>query len=240
MTVTACSRDTDNKPVASDTPSGASTSPPASAANERDRALVRIVDAVPGAPIDVTADQETVATKVTYSTVTPYKEVSASANDFAVKMDGAPEGPIVAENSESIMGGRHYSLVAFPGKENDRAAVKVITDDIAQPADGKARVRVINATPDVEQLDIVAQGGTDILFDDVDFREASGYKDIDPTTTRGLELRSEDGKRVLAKPAVTLEAGRNYTIVVAGKTQGGPPLKAIVIEDRVVDQANTN
>jgi Domain of unknown function (DUF4397) len=137
------------------------------------------------------------------------------------------------------MGGRHYTVVAFPGNENDMAAVKVINDDIQQPSEGKARLRVINAAPDTPQIDIVTTKDKDTLFDDVDFREASSYKEVEPTTGI-IELRSEDGKRVLAQPKVTLEPGRSYTVVVAGKATGSPRLRAIVIEDRVMDQANTN
>lgn len=239
MTIGACSRDADKKPVASDTPSGASTSPPAAAANARDNALVRVVDAIPDPAIDVVAEQTAIATTVTYPTVTPYKEVPASADDFAIKIAGQPDSPVLAENSEAIMSGRHYSLVAFPGKDGDRAAVKVIMDDIATPADGKARVRVINATPDTEQVDVVAKRGEETLFDDIDFREASGYKEVDPAIGM-IEVRDKDGKRVLATPTVTLEAGRNYTIVVTGKAEGSPRLRAQVIEDRVVGQADTN
>jgi len=235
VTLGACSREADNKPVASATPSGESTAPPAAAASEREHALVRIVDAIPGPPIDVIADQTPIATRVAYSTVTPYEEVPASADEFAIKTTDQPKGTVLANNSEMIVGGRHYSLVAFPGKDDDRADVKMITDDIAEPEAGKARIRVINATPDVDQIDIVAKGSTDAMFDDVAFREASGYKDIDPAVS-GLELRAEDGKRVLAQPAVTFEAGRNYTIVVAGKTEGSPRLRAIVIEDRLMSQ----
>ena len=238
VTFGACSRDTDNKPVASDTPSGGSTSPPAAAADARDHALVRIVHAAPGPAIDVTADETTIATRVSYSTVTPYKEVPAAADGFAIRSADEPNGSVLASNSEQIMGGRHYTLVAFPGNEDDRAEVKVVTDDIAQPEAGRARIRVINASSDTAQVDLVARGAADTLFDDVDFREASGYKDVDPSVGP-LEVRSEDGKRVLAEPDLTLEAGRNYTIVIAGKEQGSPRLKAVVIEDRLTGKKIT-
>jgi hypothetical protein len=239
VTMTACSRDTDKQPIASETPSGASTSPPAAAANERDKAMVRVVDAVPGPPIDVTAEQEPVATQVTFPSVTPYKEVPASADDFAVKIEGRTDGPVLADNSESIMGGRHYTLVAFPGKEDDKVAVKVISDDMAMPAEGKARVRVINAASGAEEIDLVAKISKDVVLDDVSFREASSYKEVDPSIG-ALEVRSADGKKMLAQPSLTLDAGKSYTIVAAGKISGTPAFQAVVIEDRVEAPAATD
>jgi hypothetical protein len=237
---TACSSSTDNQPVASATPSGESTAPPADAANDRDQALVRVVQAVPGEAMDVTVDKAPLASDVAYASVTPYREVPASADDFALKTAGQADGEaIVAENSEGIMSGKHYTLVAFPGKGDDRAALQVITDDVSVPADGRARVRVINAASDSGEIDVTAKGGSDTLFDDVDFREATGYEDVDPTMA-ALDVRSKDGKKVVASPTISLAAGRSYTVVLTGKAQGSPELRALVIEDRPVGQAVTN
>ena len=246
VAVGACSRKSDDHPVASDTPSGASQAPPAAQANERDQALVRVVNAVPGTPaVDVTADKAPVASELPYASVTPYKPVPASADDFAVKVAGKADGPMLAENSESIMSGKHYTLIAFPGKADERTGkaeekvdLQVVTDDIVTPEAGKARVRVVHAAADVDTVNVYAKGGKDSIFDGVDFREATGYKDVDPSIT-SLELKAADGK-VVATPAVSVEAGKSYTIVVAGRAHGSPALQALIIEDRVVGETATN
>jgi Domain of unknown function (DUF4397) len=241
----ACSRNSDQQPVASDTPSGASQAPAAAQANERDQALVRVVNAVPGTPaVDITADKAPVATELPYASVTPYKAVPATVDDFAVTVAGQQNGPVLAQNSEAIMSGKHYTLVAFPGKadENGRTTEKVdlqvVTDDIVTPEAGKARVRIVHAAADIDTVNVYARGGKDSLFDGVDFREATGYKDVDPTITT-LELKSAAGQ-VVASPAVSVEAGKSYTIVVAGRAHGSPALQALIIEDRIVDETPTN
>lgn len=239
VSVAACSKSTDNQPVASATPSGESTAPPANAANQREQALVRIVQAVPGPAVDLMVDQAPLATEVAYASVTPYREVPASADDFTLRAAGKPDGAVLAENSEGIMSGKHYTLVAFPGKDNDRAALQVIADDVSTPAEGRARVRVIHAAGDVDEIDVTAKGSRDTLFDDVDFREATGYEDVDPSIV-ALDLRSQDGERVVASPTISIESGRSYTVVVTGKANGEPALKALVIEDRAVGQPATN
>lgn len=232
----ACSRSSDDHAVASKTPSGDSQAPPAAAANERDQALVRVVNAVPGTPaIEVTADQMTVASELPYASVTPYKPVPANADDFALKAGAG--GAVIAENSEAIMSGKHYTLVAFPGKDNEKVDLQVITDDIVTPEAGKARVRVVHAASDIDTVNVFAKGGTDSLFDGVDFRESTGYKDVDATITT-LELKNQAGK-VVASPSVTVEPNKSYTIVVTGRTKGSPALQALIIEDRVMGQAPT-
>ena len=112
----------------------------------------------------------------------------ANADDFAVKVAGKPDGPVLAENSEAIMSGKHYTLVAFPGKA-DRAAgpkvdLQVVTDDIVTPEAGKARVRVMHAAADVETVNVFAKGGKDAIFDGVDFRETTSYKESIPRSRR--------------------------------------------------------
>jgi hypothetical protein len=238
LTATACSRSSDNRPVASETPSGGSTAPPASTAGEQAQALVRVVNAIPGAPsVSVTADERQFAANVPYAGVTPYQQVPASADDFTIRLGGESQGVTVAANSEGIRSGGHYTLVAFPGKDSDRAGLEVFTDDIETPDAGKARVRVIHAAADAETLDVY---GTekDAMFDGVDFRESTSYKTVDPTMTK-LELRADGGKRVMARPTVSIEAGRSYTIVVAGRAHGSPSLRAVVIEDRIVGDRPT-
>jgi hypothetical protein len=43
----------------------------------------------------------------------------------------------------------------------------------------------------------------------------------------------------MARPTVSIEAGRSYTIVVAGRAHGSPSLRAVVIEDRIVGDRPT-
>lgn len=236
-----CRRDTDQHPIASDTPSGASQAPPAASANERDQALVRVVNAVPDSPaVEVTAGKMSVASEVKYGSVTPYKPVPAANDDFVVKLAGKADAPVLAENNEQIMSGKHYTVIAFPGKEHDKVAVEVVTDDIVTPDPGKARVRVVHAAAGIDTVDVFAQGGTDEIFGGVDFRETTGYKEIDPSVTT-LELKDTTGKnKTVARPNVSVEPGKSYTIVVTGRANGSPSLQAMVIEDRVVGQTATN
>lgn len=240
IAVIGCNRSTDNQSVASQTPSGSSAAPPAAAADERSQALVRVANTVPEPKaIDVVAEDAPVATAVLFGSVTPYKQVPANADTFAISPSGESSATPLAENSEQIMSGNHYTLVAFPSKGEEKATLQVFSDNLTQPSEGMARVRVIQAAPDVEAVDVKARNAKDTLFDDVDFREATSYTEVSPAEA-AFEVRSSDGNRVLVSPKIQIEAGKSYTIIVAGKMKGAPKLDALVVEDQLAVRADTN
>jgi hypothetical protein len=305
MLVTGCNRESNQTaPVASESGGAASKAPESGAqANKNEQALVRVIDAAPdAAPLEVIADKNPVFTRVEYKDVTPYKALPANFDDFAVKAAGQDAAPLLAENSESIMSGRHYTLVIFPEvpaanasappaegekgeKVEKKVAIDVIADDLQPPAAGKARVRVINAVAGTDDIGVFLRGEKAALFDDVDFKEAIAYKEVDPVKTT-LEWRTPEsllntvnpktGDRVTGQPAapaaravradadradgadrpagidaqpgkllgthsINLEAGKSYTIVIAGKTDGAKPrFETIMVEDTVPQPAVTN
>lgn len=179
----ACSKEAEQTtPASTQTDAGRSTAPEsAQAANTNGQALVRVVNAAPAAPvIDVTADKNMIVTQVDYKSVTAYKEVPASADDFAITAGGSTTAAPLAENSESISSGRHYTLIAFPTMEPGKLELQVVRDDLQSPAEGKARVRVVNASPDTPTVAVFARGEQGPLFSDVDFKETAAYKEVDP------------------------------------------------------------
>jgi hypothetical protein len=304
MLVTGCNKESSQtSPVASQSGGSASTAPESGkAANENDQALVRVISAAPDAPaVEVSADKNPVFTRVEYKEVTPYKALPANFDDFMVKPAGQDSAAPLAENSESIASGRHYTLVIFPeaaaatvnvpkadmkadrekGDKVDadhKLTLDVIADDLQAPSAGKARVRVINAVAGTDDVEVFLRGQKDALFDDVDFKEAIAYKEIDPVKTtiewrmaesllntanpktgdRGVTgeppapapradradrtavADAQPGK-VLGTHELNLEAGKSYTIVIAGKANSvRPRLETIVIEDTVPAPPATN
>jgi hypothetical protein len=279
MLVTGCNKESkQTAPVASESGGAASKAPESGAqADKNDQALVRVIDAAPDATaLEVTADKNPVFTRVEYKDVTPYKALPANFDDFAVKAAGQDSAVPLAENSESIVSGRHYTLVIFPetlaakadrrddaakGEKTEKTlAINLIADDLQQPSAGKARVRVINAAAGTDDVEVYLRGQKDALFDDVDFKEAIAYKEVDPVKTT-LEWRVAEsllntvnpktGERATGQPAapaasaaqpgkvlgthaVNIEAGKSYTIVIAGMANGArSKLETIVVEDTV-------
>ena len=117
LLMAACSSDPkQTQPVTSKTDAGTSTAPPAKDVKQRDNALVRVINAVPGATsLNVFADDQKVFEGVSFKSVTPYKELSESRHTFRVRQTGKDDAQAMAENSEGLSGGKHYTIVVMPG-----------------------------------------------------------------------------------------------------------------------------
>src|SRR5262245_18503322 len=230
----ACSREsTQERSVKTTTDSGSSTAPASNDVAKRDKALVRVVHAMPAQPaVDAFAGDAKAFSNVTYKTVTPYAELGEHRQPLAIKPTGQPGS--IAENSEDFAVGKHYTLVAMPTSAKDpKPELRVLSDDLTPPTSGKARVRVINASPDVGEIDVYVMNNAEKLFGGVNFKSEAGYSEIAPTTTV-VELRPQGKKEpLLMMPQFSFEPNKTYTIVVMGRARDHK-LEAVTVEDQFV------
>ena len=230
----ACSSEPkQTQPVISKTDSGTSTAPPAKEVDQRNNALVRVINAAPGAAsVDVFADDQKAFDAVAFKSVTPYKELSDTRHTFRVRAAGKDSDQPIAENSEGLAGGKHYTVLIMPGT-NDKTTISVLNDNITTPSNDKAEVRVIHAAPNAGEVDVVEKSGNKKLFSGVNFERETSYMSVDPMKTT-LEVRPEgQDKSVLTMPEANFEKGKYYTIVVTGNAKGTPKLQALMIEDQL-------
>jgi hypothetical protein len=234
LLVTACSRESNqNQPVTTTTNTGTSSAPPATEVKQRGNALVRVIHAVPeGQVVDVFADDTKVFTGIGYKTTSSYKEVSGERHTFRIRPAGQDTAQPLAENSEGLSDGRHYTVIAM-ADANGKPAIYVYDDDLVPTSAGKTKVRVIHTSADAGEVDVYAREGNKKLFGGVNALSETSYTEIDPMSGT-LEVRSE-GKNnaVLTIPNAKFNAGDTYTIVVTGKAKGAPKLEAMVIEDKL-------
>jgi hypothetical protein len=222
------------EPAQTRTGDGTSVAPPASVAAEHDQALVRVVYAIPGGDkADFFAGDLVVFPEVEYKVVTPYRELPDDRITFRLRPAGQDTAPPLAENNEGLSGGRHYTVIALPGELEEPATLKVVNDDLVPPAEGKSKIRVLNASPDAGEVEVVLGGRTDPLAKGVGANSASGYEEVDPLKGT-LEVRKDGGKQVLARLANTqLDAGKLYTVIVVGRSAGKPKVEVVMVEDEV-------
>lgn len=234
MLVTACSNESNqNQPVTTTTNAGTSNAPPATEVKQRGNALVRVINAVPAGPsVDVFADDTKVFTGIAYKTTSPYKEVSGERHTFRIRPKGQDTAQPLAENSEGMSDGKHYTVIAM-ADANGKPTLYVYDDDLVPPSSGKAKVRVIHASADAGEVDVYAKEGNKKLFGDVNALSETSYSEFDPMSGT-LEVRPE-GKNnaVLTIPNAKFQAGNTYTVVVTGKAKGTPKLEAMIIEDKL-------
>ena len=86
--------------------------------------------------------------------------------------------------------------------------------DAAGPQpDGQARLRFASASPDAGALDLLVSGKT--IAQGVGSTQASPLVEVDTGRTTG-EVRSSGSGSTLASVPLTLQAGKSYTVLVAG------------------------
>jgi hypothetical protein len=227
----ACNRtDTTNTPVTTTSPAGTSTAPSSAAAKTRDHALVRFVDAAPSeARLDLFAGDLMLFEGVTFKTVTPYRAVDGQRYAFALRPAGMPQTVPLASNTEGLNDGSFYTAFAMPGDARD-PQLRIVADHIDGAPDKKARVRLVHAGVGAGTVDVRAGGGAALLFDDVEYRAVSTYRDVAPIDG-AVEIVGDGKAAVLASFRAHFEAGRYYTIVIVGSTRTTPRLEAFLIED---------
>ena len=234
MLVAACSSESNqNQPVTTTTNAGTSNAPPATEVKQRGNALVRVINAVPAGPsVDVFADDTKVFTGIAYKTTSPYKEVSGERHTFRIRPKGQDTAQPLAENSEGLSDGKHYTVIAM-ADANGKPTLYVYDDDLVPPSSGKAKVRVIHASADAGEVGVYAKEGNKKLFGGVNALSETSYSEFDPMSGT-LEVRPQ-GKNnaVLTIPNAKFQAGNTYTVVVTGKAKGTPKLEAMIIEDKL-------
>jgi hypothetical protein len=244
---TACSKEANqNSPVTTTTNTGTTNAPASTEVKQRGNALVRVIDAVPGGPaVEVFADDSKIFSGIAYKTASPYKEVSGERHTFRIRPAGQDTAQPLAENSEGLSDGKHYTVVATASSDG-KPTLYVYNDDLVPPPAGKARVRVLNASPEAGEVDVYAKQGNKKLFGGVNALTISSYSEFDPMTG-AIEVRpAGKNNAVLTLPNARFEAGNNYTVAIFGKTSGTPKLESMIIEDRVtgvpvgMPAANTN
>lgn len=86
------------------------------------------------------------------------------------------------------MDGNYYTAVLTPEKDGKGLKLNVYSDILAVPSGDKTKLRVINASPDVGDIDIYVKGRKKAFFSGVGFALANGYDEFEPVTG-ALEAR---------------------------------------------------
>jgi hypothetical protein len=211
----ACNTNRDTGAVSSKTSEGTSNAPASETLENKDLAVVRVINAIPGDAAVIFAGDSAAFSGVGYKTATGFQKIPDDRFNFKL---GSADHPL-AENRENLAGGGHYTIVAMPDQGGaDKRNLRVLDDDLKPVPTDKARVRVINAIPSDLEISAYVRGRADPLFDGINFKSEAGWKEFDPVAGT-LEIRPEGKKNVLASlPNVKLEGGKSYTFVVAGKS----------------------
>jgi hypothetical protein len=224
--------------VTTKTGAGTSTALPAAEVAARKNALVRFVHAMPGlAAADLFAGDAKAFAGVAYKAATAYQELPGAKGVFRLRLAGQDSAEPLAEQSEGFGAGGYHTIVAVPARgmfaKAGGAELRFLTDEFEAPAAGKAKVRVVNASPDLDELDLYVSGRAEPVVKGAKFGAASDFAEGEPSAA-GVEVRrAGENITTLSVPGMKIEAGGLYTVFVVGGTKGAANLEAFVVEDRL-------
>jgi hypothetical protein len=160
--------------------------------------------------------------RIRYGEVTPYASVAPGDHEFSIVVGEGEEEPIVI--TATIESGDAATVLLVNGESG--IEVQTFEVNLDRTDTGEARIRMINASSDVGQLDFY--GNDDRWFDDVEFPNASDYKDVG-WGEYDLTIRHEDSDQpVAAMPATVLNWGNVYDVVMFG-SQANDSLQTLTL-----------
>ena len=197
-------------------------------------AQLRVVHASPDAPnVDVLVDGVAALSNVPFEAASDYLAVPAGARNLRVRAAGT--STVVIDESATVTAGSAYTVLAT-GRVASIAPL-VLEDDLASPAAGNIKLRLVHAAPTAGNVDIYVTapaadiGGASPTLSNVAFGVASDYLEV-PAGTYRVRV-TPAGTKTVAIDAndVALAAGQIRTAVAVDAPGGGAPLGAILLED---------
>ena len=188
---------------------------------------IRTSHLAPAAPVvDVYLNNQKVFSNVAFKSVTEYLPIPNGKYDVAVYRVGEKTDPIVDARGVQLDDATYTILAAGFGA--GKATSTVVFEDWIDPLPTRARLRVINASPDTPNLELALPGGLHIL-PQVIFKTASKYYTL-PANTYDLAVRVTSRNELILRD-IKLEKGKVYTAFVVGRRSDGT-LNYLLTEDR--------
>ncbi|MEN9224569.1 MAG: DUF4397 domain-containing protein [Thermostichus sp. DRC_bins_24] len=205
---------------------------------------VRLVHVAPNTPwIDLEVGGVKVAQYVAYGSVSEY--VRMPAGEYDIVLSSTPEkidpnrplpSDIAARTVASLRGGGVFSVVATD--EPNRMTALVLEDNI-NPLFDQALVRFVHAAPDAPALQWKGEQ-EQVLLPQLAFGQVSTFQTmrpgftqiqvaVAPSTTAGVQ--SVSSSIPLQRFDLHLEAGKVYTLYVAGLLRSRPGLDLVLAEE---------
>jgi hypothetical protein len=113
---------------------------------------------------------------VTYGQVSPYKELAAGTYVLAMRASDAPSSTPVVSTDVTVTAGKASTVVAYGLNSDLKTAA--FTDDLTQPGDGKASLRLVQAATTAKQVDVSTTTGT-VVAKNASFGSATKYATVD-------------------------------------------------------------
>lgn len=176
-------------------------------------AYVAIYHGSPDGPdLGVRVDNTLIHTGFGFADYTGYEWYRVGERNF--KFGPVSSSSIDLEDDFTLEEDKFYSLYIVG--EYDDAELIFLNDNTGLPASGKAKIRVINLSPDAGDIDLKVAAATSNWVSDLSFKENTDFIEIDATEF-DLEIRASDDDELLAEiPNRQFQNQYIYTIIIRG------------------------
>ena len=159
---------------------------------------------------------------VTYGQVSPYQALPAGTYVVSMTAADAPADskPVITTNV-TVDSGQPITALAYG--PNDDLKTQVFKDDLTAPAEGQAKVRLVQAANVSKTVTVATSTGTTIA-EDAPFGSASGYAQV----AAGPWTLDLTGEKVSGTSDVDLAAGSINTLFVLDNSTGGITIVPVV------------
>lgn len=180
-----------------------------------------------GPPLNVFVDGALTLANVPFAGVSNYEKTSAGSRSISVESAATPGASLLALTTD--LAAATDSSIVVSGPAGALRAL-VLTDNNLPSAAGRARVRFVNASPDLASLDVYVNFAK--TFSGVLSNAASAYTELVADTT-GTAYEFDFNIAGTTTPAimlpnVTIAAGKTYTVYVVGPASA---LQGVVVGD---------
>jgi hypothetical protein len=195
----------------------------------QETAHVRFVHAAPEVDsVEVTVDNETVASNVSYGGVSQYLPVEAGNHTVDIT---TTDGENLIEQNVTLERGTATTVVVAENEtqgltaDEDTPAVGIVAlqDNALQPADDEAVLSVTHFSTGLSDVEVTIEGENADLPDNLSYGNATDYVTL-PAGEYTIEFRDADADgepRVTQN--VTLDGGTAYTHFILGYLTSGSP-----------------
>lgn len=153
---------------------------------------------------------------VGYGVMSAYLPLPAGRYAVSMRQKGAAAStPPVLTTDVTVATGQAYT-VAGVGRYAD-LGLRILEDDISAPAEGKSKVRVVQASVRAPVLDIGSASGATIA-NGVQFATTTDYREVNPGDWQ-VRLKPSGGDATIAK--CTMAEGGVYSLIVLDAKSGG-------------------
>lgn len=193
----------------------------------QDESHLRAVHAAPDAPaVDVTVDDQTVLSDISFGDVSDYFMLDAGTYNVTI-VAADDSDTVVFDAPVTVEQGTVTTLVASGELDNESAATAFAPeryhDDALAPGENDSAVRIVHLSPDAPAVDVTTEDGSVVLADNISFRETSEYVTV-PDGNYTAEIRAEtdaNNGSLVAAVGVSLDNATAHSAMAMGYLEAG-------------------